>query len=55
MVGGAGRDVLVGGDGADTFAFREGDTQKTRAGADTIEDFSDKQKDVIDLSATRPT
>jgi Ca2+-binding RTX toxin-like protein len=51
LTGGAGQDVLVGGGGADTFVFLEGDTDKTRAGADTIEDFSVKQKDVIDLSA----
>lgn len=49
--GGAGRDVLVGSDGADTFVFRQGDTRNTRAGADTIEDFSVEQKDVIDISA----
>lgn len=51
LTGGKGQDVLVGDAGADTFIFLTGDTRKSRAGADTIVDFSVKQKDVIDLSA----
>jgi Ca2+-binding RTX toxin-like protein len=51
LTGREGQDVLVGGGGADRFVFKSGDTDKTRTGADTIEDFSVKQKDMIDLAA----
>ena len=53
LVGGRGRDVLSGGGGADRFVFESiaDFGGRTRAGADTISDFSHKQGDRIDVSA----
>lgn len=51
LAGGLGQDVLAGGKGADSFAFKAADTGKTKITADTIEDFSRKQHDEIDLTA----
>jgi serralysin len=45
--GGRGIDKLYGGAGADTFVFVTGDTANTKAGADTIYDFT--ASDTIDL------
>jgi Ca2+-binding RTX toxin-like protein len=45
-----GIDKLTGGLGTDTFVFKDGDTGKTLATADSILDFSHAQGDRIDLS-----
>lgn len=52
ITGGGGADRLYGGAGADTFIFKSvRDSSAAPSGADTIFDFSAKQKDKIDLSA----
>lgn len=48
--GGRGQDVLVGGAGKDVFVFADGDSSASRLKADTITDFSQEDKDRIDLS-----
>lgn len=49
LAGGAGDDRLTGGLGSDVFLF---DTEPTKAGADTILDFSTKDNDHIYLART---
>ncbi|MFM2277992.1 MAG: hypothetical protein RLZZ444_223 [Pseudomonadota bacterium] len=49
IVGGAGIDTLLGGANKDTFQFSSHDTDKFKASADTILDFSRAQSDRIDL------
>lgn len=49
LIGGAGTDVLWGGTGADLFVFKRGDIPTTLAGADVIGDFSQAERDRIDL------
>ena len=52
LTGGSGRDLLTGGSGADLFIFGPGDfSGVTRATTDTIFDFSQSQKDKINLAA----
>jgi Ca2+-binding RTX toxin-like protein len=51
IIGGAGVDTLIGGGGKDVFVFAASDTGSTVKSADTILDFSLRQKDVIDLGA----
>ncbi len=48
LTGGAGRDALSGGRGADVFVFHPG------FGADIVADFSVRQGDFLDFSATGP-
>jgi Ca2+-binding RTX toxin-like protein len=50
LIGGKGIDTLDGGYQADLFQFRQGDTGKTIATADTIDDFYQEDGDRIDLS-----
>jgi Ca2+-binding RTX toxin-like protein len=52
LTGQKGRDMLTGGDGADTFVFRKASDSATgrRNGIDTITDFSRAEGDHIDLS-----
>lgn len=50
LVGGAGRDALAGGAGADMFRFAAGDLAATVGRSDTIDDFSQGERDRIDLS-----
>lgn len=52
LTGGLGKDQMHGGAGADTFIFLSvADSTVAKAGLDTILDFSQAQKDKIDLSA----
>jgi Ca2+-binding RTX toxin-like protein len=51
LYGGTGQDTLSGQSGADTFYFATGDTNKTKATADIILDFSGKQGDHINLAS----
>ncbi|WP_026870541.1 calcium-binding protein [Inquilinus limosus] len=59
LVGGAGKDAMRGGDGIDHFVYRSvddsydpvGDSLAAGANADRIADFSQTQRDKIDLSA----
>lgn len=52
ITGGLGKDSLTGGGGADTFAFvTVADSTVKAKGRDTIQDFSRKQGDRIDLAA----
>ncbi|MFJ5300085.1 type I secretion C-terminal target domain-containing protein [Pseudomonas sp. NPDC088368] len=48
LTGGKGNDILVGGAGADTFVWKQGDLN-TNGGIDVIKDFSQGEKDTIDL------
>ena len=48
LIGGLGKDTLYGGKGADTFVFKSV-RESTVKNPDTIEDFSRKQGDKIDL------
>lgn len=51
IIGGSGFDDLYGGSGRDTFVFSAiSDLGKSKAATDTIFDFSQGQKDIIDLS-----
>ena len=50
LIGGAGNDILSGGKGKDTFDFNLADKGTANSpSADTITDFSIKEKDVLDL------
>ncbi|PYE30267.1 Ca2+-binding RTX toxin-like protein [Rhizobium sp. PP-F2F-G38] len=49
LIGGAGVDALAGGAGNDMFVFRNGDTGKSVATADTITDF--QKGDHLDFTA----
>lgn len=52
LYGGTGADNLYGGKGKDTFVFKSAfELTTAKLGSDTIFDFSQSQKDVIDLSA----
>jgi Ca2+-binding RTX toxin-like protein len=52
LVGGRGADKLFGGTGADAFIFKSvKDSTVSGSGRDSIQDFSARQKDKIDLSA----
>ncbi|MFP5077703.1 M10 family metallopeptidase C-terminal domain-containing protein [Rhizobium sp. YIM 134829] len=48
--GGQGIDDLTGGSGADIFLFDDGETGSRNSSADTIFDFSQRQRDRIDIS-----
>ncbi|NVP56616.1 cadherin domain-containing protein [Mycoplana rhizolycopersici] len=51
LIGGKGADDLYGGKGADTFLFKSlADLASSKAKTDTIFDFSQKEKDLIDLT-----
>ncbi|NVP58748.1 M10 family metallopeptidase C-terminal domain-containing protein, partial [Mycoplana rhizolycopersici] len=51
LIGGKGADDLYGGKGADTFVFKSlSELASSKARTDTIFDFSQKQKDLIDLT-----
>jgi hypothetical protein len=50
LVGGLGKDTLIGGDDGDRFIFRSVEESKVKiSGRDIIEDFSRKDHDEIDL------
>ena len=49
LSGGRGQDTLTGGVGRDIFIFDEGDSSASRAKADRITDFSQAERDKIDL------
>lgn len=49
LIGGALRDTLTGGTAADTFRFGTGDLSALLAQADIITDFSQRDRDRIDL------
>ncbi|MCR6500860.1 putative Ig domain-containing protein [Shinella sp. CPCC 101442] len=52
LYGGSGADDLYGGSGKDTFVFKSKTNLNTsKTATDTIFDFSQSQKDIIDLSA----
>lgn len=52
LEGGAGADKLYGGSGADTFVFRSvKESTVAASGRDTIFDFSQREKDKVDLKA----
>ncbi|MCJ8054194.1 M10 family metallopeptidase C-terminal domain-containing protein [Shinella curvata] len=52
LYGGSGADGLYGGSGKDTFVFKsKTDLTTSKTATDTIFDFSQSQKDIIDLSA----
>ncbi len=48
--GGVGKDTLTGGSGRDAFQFRDGDFGATRALADVITDFSQADREKIQLN-----
>ncbi len=50
LTGGKGQDTLIGGAGRDMFIFADGDSNASRERADRISDFSQLDKDRIDLS-----
>jgi Ca2+-binding RTX toxin-like protein len=50
LTGGGGQDILTGGAGRDVFIFTQGDTSAVRSRADRITDFTQAQRDVIDVS-----
>lgn len=50
LMGGAGQDTLIGGAGKDLFIFADGDSSASRLKADLIVDFSQDEKDKIDLA-----
>ena len=54
LTGGAGRDTLEGGTGADRFVFAPGDTTVSLLKPDAVRDFSDADRDVVDLTAFGP-
>jgi Ca2+-binding RTX toxin-like protein len=49
--GGRGQDTLTGGKGRDVFEFGKGETGTRAKTADSITDFSGRQRDKIDLKA----
>lgn len=52
LYGGSGADDLYGGSGKDAFVFKsKADLSTSKTATDTIFDFSQSQKDIIDLSA----
>lgn len=51
MVGGGGRDTLIGGAGADRHVFADGDVAETRTLADRVTDFRSGEVDILDLLA----
>ena len=51
LIGNWGKDNLTGGAGVDTFIFENGHSSKWQGNADIISDFSQAQRDIIDLSA----
>ena len=53
MIGGGGRDVIIGGAGADQFVWQTAADfgGKTSASADLIQDFSHSERDQIVLTA----
>ena len=50
LIGSWGSDRMAGGVGADTFVFDDGHTSRAEDYADYIEDFSQAEGDLIDLS-----
>lgn len=52
LFGGTGKDTLTGGAGRDVFRFAEEGVARTLAEADTVTDFSQADRDKLDLSDT---